>query len=405
MKLVVLSHFNLRAGSGYTTIAVDLVRTLAERGHDVKVLGFDYNGEEHTLPAAVTRCEPPSLGPHFRLVAASFKPDALISTADITQHVQQIGLTESGIPYVGIFPLESDPLMHPSEWTRVIELMAGALVETEWATKLCQDVGLDVRHIPIGIDTTFWRPPTAEERGAARQQIGVAEKWMVLTVADNHERKNLPAAMLAVALAAGREIEWPPASGRKAKKAAEWTDVHMVINTKRRPDSVGYSLWNLADAFQLQNETTFYQHEQGGGLGVEALRRLYWAADTFLLLSKAEGLGLPTMEAMACGVPCVCTDAGGMAENLAGERGWLVEPEYSYIDPFGNQTRRFASPEKAAQALVEVRDNAEKRAIYIDLALQWAKGRTIEKATDVLEEVLHGIQEPKTQEAGSSAAS
>jgi glycosyltransferase involved in cell wall biosynthesis len=41
------------------------------------------------------------------------------------------------------------------------------------------------------------------------------------------------------------------------------------------------------------------------------LARLYCAADVFLYTPRAEGFGLPGLEAMACGTPTVCTDCKG----------------------------------------------------------------------------------------------
>jgi glycosyltransferase involved in cell wall biosynthesis len=117
-----------------------------------------------------------------------------------------------------------------------------------------------------------------------------------------------------------------------------------------------------------------------------------------MMLPKAEGLGLPFMEAMACGLPCVGTDTGGIAENLGERRGWVVRPEYSYIDPFGNQTRRFASPRHAAEALVDVRYGADTQE-RVGRALEWALSRTWDRAVDVLEEALNEIVQEKAKPA------
>jgi glycosyltransferase involved in cell wall biosynthesis len=435
MKVAIVSEFNLAVGSGYTTIARAIAAGLGQRGHDVKVLGIDYNGYEHRLPITVLGADERFLIPHLRQLDLAWGIDAVVVTHDITRHLLFRPIVEAGYPYVGIFPLESDPLMHPSEWTRTIDGMGAALVESAWATQLCVDVGLTVRHIPIGVDSEFWRSPTPEERDAIRARLGVADRFVLLTVSDNHERKNLPAVFATAALLQGRDIEWPAGSGRrKVLRLGELTleqaaampleetlpalaeqfatmgdpppagpgDYWLIINTKRRPESVGYHLWDLANTFQLQNETTFYQHEHYGGLNDEELRNLYWAADCFVLLSKAEGLGLPVMEAMACGLPCVCTDTGGMAENLADGRGWLVPAEYSHIDPFCNQIRRYADPYEAAKAIADLRARHDDRAGRVVAALEWARDRTWGKALDVLEEALDGLVKAKTEQAGAA---
>jgi len=403
MKLVIVSELNLAGGSGYTTIARAVAAGLGERGHEVVALGLNYNGCEHRLPFTLVGADERFLMEHVRQLRAAWGPEAIIGIADITKHTEWRALIEFGLPYLGIFPLEAAPLISPSEWTRTIDAMAAALVETEWATKLCTDVGLSARHIPIGIDTAFWRPPSEEERTPIRYRLGVTDRFVILTVCDNHERKNLPAVFATTALLLGREIEWPAGcSGMISLPQGSGPDYYLIVNTKRRPDAVGYQLWDLANTFQLQNETTFYQHERRTGLTDAQLRDLYWAADCFLLLSKAEGLGLPVMEAMACGVPCVCTNTGGMAENLADGRGWLVDRDYCYLDPFGNQERYFADPFDAAKAISDLRARKLDRGRRVAAALDWARTRTWPKALDVLEEALHVIvQEKAAPSAGA----
>ncbi len=48
-------------------------------------------------------------------------------------------------------------------------------------------------------------------------------------------------------------------------------------------------------------------------------------SDLFLLPSGDESFGLAALEAMACGVPCITSDAGGLPEvNIDGETGFVV---------------------------------------------------------------------------------
>jgi len=54
------------------------------------------------------------------------------------------------------------------------------------------------------------------------------------------------------------------------------------------------------------------------------LRELYAQAGVFLSASRHEGFGLPMLEAQACGLPVVCTDAGGNREFCRHEETALV---------------------------------------------------------------------------------
>ncbi len=60
----------------------------------------------------------------------------------------------------------------------------------------------------------------------------------------------------------------------------------------------------------------------------EVVRQSLWKAVLFVLPSRSEALSVSTMEAMACGVPAVVTNVGGMAELVEHERcGLLVPPQ------------------------------------------------------------------------------
>ncbi|MFJ7973894.1 N-acetyl-alpha-D-glucosaminyl L-malate synthase BshA [Psychrobacillus sp. NPDC096389] len=56
------------------------------------------------------------------------------------------------------------------------------------------------------------------------------------------------------------------------------------------------------------------------------LSELYAISDLMLLLSQKESFGLVLLEAMACEVPCIGTNVGGIPEVIShGENGYLVE--------------------------------------------------------------------------------
>jgi glycosyltransferase involved in cell wall biosynthesis len=52
----------------------------------------------------------------------------------------------------------------------------------------------------------------------------------------------------------------------------------------------------------------------------------YTAATLFAFLSRYEGFGLPVLEAMACGTPCIASNLGSLPE-VVGDGGVLVDPD------------------------------------------------------------------------------
>ncbi|GER67906.1 glycosyl transferase [Weizmannia acidilactici] len=58
----------------------------------------------------------------------------------------------------------------------------------------------------------------------------------------------------------------------------------------------------------------------------DQLEELYSISDLMLLLSEKESFGLAALEAMACGVPCIGTDIGGIPEVIDdGRNGYLCQ--------------------------------------------------------------------------------
>jgi glycosyltransferase involved in cell wall biosynthesis len=65
---------------------------------------------------------------------------------------------------------------------------------------------------------------------------------------------------------------------------------------------------------------------EAGRATVEELAQLYIAADVLLFPSLYEGFGWPPLEAMACGLPVVCSNAGSLPE-VAGEAALMTAAE------------------------------------------------------------------------------
>lgn len=88
----------------------------------------------------------------------------------------------------------------------------------------------------------------------------------------------------------------------------------------------------------------------------ENVAELYALADLFLLMSEKESFGLVLLEAMACGVPCIGTNIGGIPEVIDhNKNGFIVE---------------MGAVEKAALYIVEILSNDEKYEQFRQHALE-----------------------------------
>ncbi len=75
----------------------------------------------------------------------------------------------------------------------------------------------------------------------------------------------------------------------------------------------------LAKDLGVDDKVKFYGEQ-------ESFMEILSIADLFLMPSQSESFGLSALEAMACGVPVVSSNAGGLPElNLHGETGYIAE--------------------------------------------------------------------------------
>ena len=88
------------------------------------------------------------------------------------------------------------------------------------------------------------------------------------------------------------------------------------------------------------------------------LEPLFFCADLFLLPSELESFGLTALEAMACGVPVICAETGGLPEViLHGETGFLFP-----IGEIGKMAENAVNLLRDPERHKLFRDNSRRRA-------------------------------------------
>jgi glycosyltransferase involved in cell wall biosynthesis len=318
-KILVITDMDT-VGSGYKHICVPLFTELMKLDeYDIKVLGFMYQGEEHTYPfsviPAVTIEEVATMGTNL---IHMWNPDVIIVGMDLPI---QSRLFETFAPfkkkYIAITPLENGPLC--MTWAVPLFNMDGVFFISQLGTDEAHKVGVaKAEHLQVGVDTVSWHPATPNEKEQLRDGLGIPQDaFVVLTVADNQERKNLWAGLSAIG---------------QLKKLVTRPIKYVIVTREQNP--YGYKLRDLAIAEGVNQEYTPFER----GMPQKDLWALYAVADVYLQPSKAEGLGLPVLDAMCMKIPVVATDTGAMRELLDG-RGFLIQGEYEMIDVWGNSKR------------------------------------------------------------------
>lgn len=113
-----------------------------------------------------------------------------------------------------------------------------------------------------------------------------------------------------------------------------------------------------SNAEQLARELGAYRDVRFLGKQ-EPVEEILSIADVFMIPSGSETFGLAALEAMACRVPVVSSDIGGLPElNIDGETGFLCE--LGDVDAYTDCIRRLLTDEELHDRLAE---NAYKRAV------------------------------------------
>jgi glycosyltransferase involved in cell wall biosynthesis len=163
----------------------------------------------------------------------------------------------------------------------------------------------------LGIDPVLFRPPTADERAAARTRLGAG-------VSDSARKRSLVA--FVGALGDARK-GFDTLFGAWATLCAEpvWDADLVVVATggelpawKARAASAGIA--PRIRFLVFDRDDTF-------------IARVLWGCDALVLPSRYEGFGRPVQEALCSGIPALVSRASGIAEQYPTELAELIIPD------------------------------------------------------------------------------
>lgn len=193
------------------------------------------------------------------------------------------------------------------------------------------------RTIILGRSKEFFVPPTQETRSALRKEWNIPEDaFVAITVAKLENVKGH--AFLVHAM-------------NRLKHTEAWKKLYFVWagDGGQRP---------MLEA--AINEIGVADHVRLLGHRWDA-SKLYDGADVFALTSLSEGLPFTLMEAMAKGLPGLCTDAGGTAEGL-GDAGVLLGKPTSAPEVVERLVKAFEVLSTNKEALTVLSLRAKQRA-------------------------------------------
>ncbi len=366
MRIVWVSDLSI-IGSGYRNLSIPVLDALS-KNHDVKVIGLKYGGEEHWHDFSIIGAEDMrQVFAQLNNMVQQWTFDCMFVALDIPFHVQIFlpNLSRREYKYYAITPVEAPPLT--ISWAIGLGGADKVFCISKFGTKLLEDAGIPSEYFEIGVDVESWKRPDDETRETFRRGYGISNSTdVILMVADNQERKFISRAF---------EIyrDYLENTGNK--------DSRFILITREHLE-VGWKLRDLAGEFGFMENLMIVER----GLSFKELWKYYAMADVFLLTSKAEGLGMPVLEAMAMRIPCIGVNHTGMAEVLADNRGYLIEHDYTIRDPFGNGIRYYANIEDGARKLEQALSGHKE--IDLDAAWEYVRDREWQNAVGVIEKTL-----------------
>ena len=364
LTICFISDLNLK-GSGYLSISAPLCQGLS-KNHKVWAIGLGYQGEEHPWDFSIIPAQNfKEVGATIQNIQNEHKFDVCIVALDLPLQERLLQMFE-GRPfkYIGIFPLESNPCIMPT--AMMLMQMDKTFCISQFGTDEINKLGVGTEHLRIGVDTEAWKHRTTEEYAMFRERFGFSEDdYVILSVADNQERKNISASMEIIAKLKDRGVP-----------------VKFVLVT--RPElQVGWKLQDYATEVGIAGEYIEIQR----GISFKDLWIYYAMADVFLSTTKAEGLSMPILEAMSVGVPVVAPGHTALNEHLSDYRGFPLDWEYTHRDPFLNGYRYWVDKEQAENVLWDMWDSCGKL-VDVEAAYEYVKGRKWEDTVVHIEEAL-----------------
>jgi glycosyltransferase involved in cell wall biosynthesis len=199
---------------------------------------------------------------------------------------------------------------------------ADALVADGWAAAhLPVMVGHPVHAVAKGVDAEMF----TSEGPNLRAQLGLSDRRVVLSVGRFVPIKNT--ALLIEALARIRRAD---------------ATAHLLL-VGEGPDR--RALERQAAGLGLAGAVTF-----AGYVPQDQLAPYYRSADVFALASEFDNSPNVVLEAMACGLPIVATDVGGVAGFVVAERGGSLVPRGDAAAMADSVARWLADPERRRAA-------------------------------------------------------
>lgn len=289
---------------------------LQTAGHEVHLMAMHFSGDTlaaSKYPYAIWTCwhagDPFGIR-RIRHIVDSVQPDAIIITQDPWNFPQYLARLADfkHIPVIGVVAVDGlncqgyalGPIegKHPG--------LSHAIFWTQFGADEARAGGWKGRSsiVPLGVDLNVYRPLDVE---ALRRQhlhrvldeAGLGpDTYLVGSVGRNQSRKRLDLTMQYFA-------EW--IQRRNIRDACLWMHIAPTGDD-------AYDIGALARYYGIAGRVLVPDVNMFYGVSEVQMAEIYNLFSVFLLTGMGEGWSLPTLEAMACGIPCIVPDSSALGE-------------------------------------------------------------------------------------------
>jgi len=212
-----------------------------------------------------------------------------------------------------IIPYDGEPSV--PEWKMQLSGVDYGLAMSRYGQiGLKKDFDFDTTYMPHGVDTNLFKPLSTPKYGDEERP----DAFVVGCVARNQHRKNIPRLIKGFA----QFVKQRKLSPDQAKLI-----LHMDWN-----DNMGWKFPDFAAQYGIEEylmKPLMGMLDNQEVLSEQGMAELYNCMDVFILPTGGEGFGIPTLEAMSCGIPVCVTNYTTGWELVKSE-----DPEYEDIPMF-----------------------------------------------------------------------
>lgn len=326
----ILIHSNAPwVGTGYGQQTALFAPRIRDLGHEVAISAFyGVSGTEMSwrdIPVFPAGARPDGYGidmiEHFY---QKFNADIVIILADAW--VGHARATELGrLNVANWIPIDAEPLSR-RDYNYLLSTGARPIAMSQFGKRMLNDAGMQCEYVPHGIDLSVFRPyEDAIDRDEMRASLGCTPDTFIIGMnAANRDMHRKGFFEQFSAFAAFHE-----------QVPDSYLYVHTLVDHPR-----GLDIASLARSCGIDGAVLYPDQgplAAGEINAVSLVKNFYHLLDLYSGCSLGEGFGIPLLEAQACGVPVVATDASAMTELVAPKSGLLVSGDPLWVE--GHQAR------------------------------------------------------------------